>query len=67
MLQDNKFIVNKVCSFNTFPLWVKLRGNQNQGTPISNSSPRLISYSVSCRKLRTVSAMKLYETSGSQE
>ena len=30
-----------VCSLNNFSLWVKLRANQNQGTPVSNSSPRL--------------------------
>ena len=37
--QDNT--VNKVCPLNTFPFWVKLRANQNQGTPVFNSSPRL--------------------------
>ena len=30
-----------VCSLNNFSPWVKLRANQNQGTPVSNSSPRL--------------------------
>ena len=30
-----------VCSLNNFSLWVKLRANQNQGTPVSNCSPSL--------------------------
>ena len=38
---DQNNIVNKVCSLNTFPLWVKLNANQNQGTAVTNSSPRL--------------------------
>ena len=34
----NRPCFNKGCSFNTFPLWVKVRGNQNQEIPVSNSS-----------------------------
>ena len=55
--------MNKISSVKPFPLSVKFRADQiNQGTPVSNSSPCLSIIS----KLRTISAMKLQETSGLQ-
>ena len=47
-----------VCLLNNFSLWVKLRANQNQGTPVSNSSPHLSFIAKLSLKLQA-NAMKL--------